>query len=391
MPVTARKNQLYTMALPVLGKRCRWRQVHTTGDTDAKMQRTIKRIYRKHHIVGGCVQLIRSGEMAECYYAGNASLHPAKSVQPDTVFRTASIAKAVCALLVMRLQTQGKLSVEEDVSAFWHTKIRNPYHPDVPIPLGSLLSHSAGIKDSPRYFRSFQENITADEILSDNESYLDAQPYTQFRYSNFAAGLIGSLLESRFQLSFETLIQRELFQPLGIDATFDICKADISRLANSYRVLPARQQAAFSAAERLRSSHPVDVPDPQHHFLLASGNLYITAADMAKLCLLVMHGGIHDGKQFINNTSLTNLLVPQGSDTSRWPGMRHAMGLFALDDTAVSQRVLHGHQGFAYGAVNGFFFDDNGNGFVSFNSGASEARIGRLSLLNRDLIRVLLP
>ena len=53
--------------------------------------------------------------------------------------------------------------------------------------------------------------------------------------------------------------------------------------------------------------------------------------------------------------------------------------------------MLHGHQGFAYGAVNGFFFDDKGNGFVSFNSGASEQRIGRLSLLNRDLIRVLLP
>jgi hypothetical protein len=67
------------------------------------------------------------------------------------------------------------------------------------------------------------------------------------------------------------------------------------------------------------------------------------------------------------------------------------MGLFLLEDKSVTARRLHGHQGFAYGAVNGFFFDDDGNGFVSFNSGASEARTGRLSCLNKDLIRVFLP
>ena len=67
-------------------------------------------------------------------------------------------------------------------------------------------------------------------------------------------------------------------------------------------------------------------------------------------------------------------------------GLRHGMGLFTLEDQSVSPRRLYGHQGFAYGAVNGVFFDGEGNGFVSFNSGASEQRVGRLSCLNRDLI-----
>ena len=132
MPVTPRKNQLYAAALPILGKRCRWQRVETTGG-DAGRRQAMQRILRKHHVVGGCVQVIRSGQAAELYYAGYAKLKPRMAVQPDTLFRTASIAKAVCALLVFRLQTLGKLSVDEDIAAFWHSAIRNPHFPDTPI------------------------------------------------------------------------------------------------------------------------------------------------------------------------------------------------------------------------------------------------------------------
>ena len=245
--------------------------------------------------------------------------------------------------------------------------------------------------DTPAYFRSFGEGMSADEILADTASFANVKPYERFQYSNFGAGLIGSLLEYRFQQSIEELIQTELLQPLGISATVDITKANINRLANSYRVLPPGKEAAFDAAARLCSAQPITAPNPQRHFLLMSGNLFIAAEEMAKLCLLVMRGGTVDGTQFISKASLRNLLTPIGGGTEHWPGIRHGMGMFLLDDAAVSSRILHGHQGFAYGAVNGFFFDDDGNGFVSFNSGASEQRVGRLSLLNRDLIQELLP
>ena len=66
--------------------------------------------------------------------------------------------------------------------------------------------------------------------------------------------------------------------------------------------------------------------------------------------------------------------------------MRHGMGLLTIQDPSIHPGTLWGHQGFAYGAVNGVFFDQDGNGFVSLNSGASERRTGHLALLNRDLI-----
>ena len=74
-----------------------------------------------------------------------------------------------------------------------------------------------------------------------------------------------------------------------------------------------------------------------------------------------------------------------------WPekavNMRHGMGLLTLDDPGVCGRTLWGHQGFAYGAVNGVFFDEEGSGFACLNSGVSEQRHGHLAVINRDLIR----
>ena len=389
MPVSPQKNRLYAMALPLIGRRSRWRHAVATGETDPDTLQAVEHVWKTYHTVGGCVQRIRGGQLAETYTAGHSVLHPPQPVQPNTIFRTASIAKAVCALLVMRLQTLGKLRVEEDISDFWEHPIRNPRYPDTSIPLGSLLSHTSGMVDSPRYFRSFMENITADDLLSDDQSFLPYQPYRHFRYSNLGAGLIGSLLEARFQKSFEMLIQQELFRPLQVEATFDICKTDSNRVANSYRVLPQRKDPDFDAQQRRQTAAPIDTSDPQRRFLLASGNLYITARDMAKLCLVMMDGRV-DGKAFLDGKSLHDLRTLDPAGDPPKPGMIHGMGLFSLMDKQVLARRLYGHQGFAYGVVNGFFFDEKGDGFVSFNSGASEQRVGRLSCLNRDLIRILL-
>ena len=310
---------------------------------------------------------------------------------PDTVFRTASIAKLVCALLVMRLQTLGQLQLEEDISVFWGKPIRNPHHPEQPIPLGSLLSHTSGMVDTPAYFHSFRQDTEVSDLLTDPALFADRKPYERFQYSNFAAGLIGCLLERRFGVSLETLMQRELFEPLTADATFDLSTLGGRRIASSYRVLPASRVPDFDAAARFRAASPLDQPDPERHYLLASGNLYLTAQALGRLCLPLMNGGLIGGMPFLNASALDAMTAP----LTAWPEpevrMRHGMGLLEVDDRRIHPHRLSGHQGFAYGAVNGVFWDERGNGFVSLNAGASERRLGHLSCLNRDLIRLCIP
>jgi len=391
MPVGTAKNLLYGLALPVLGTRCRWKGVHVAGETETDLSHPLERAFRRNRVVGGCVQVLRGGQPAECCYAGNATLSPLSPVTPDTAFRTASIAKMACALLVMRLQTLGRLTVNEDISAFWGDPIRNPNHPDTPIPLASLLSHTSGIVDSPLYFTSFHDTVTVRRILADGGCFSARKPFEKFRYSNFAAGLIGCLLEKRFGESLEALAQRELFAPLGVRATFDLSTLSPAVTADDYRVLPPSHGPAFSAAARIRSAAPLTAPDPQTHYLLASGGLFLTAEALARLALPLVNGGRLNGEPFLSPEAVSQMKTP----VTDWPEpavrMRHGMGLLELDDRAVCSRRLYGHQGFAYGAVNGVFFDEEGNGFASLNSGAGERRTGHLSCLNRELIAVCLP
>lgn len=374
MPIGTFKNACYGLALPVLGKRCQW-----------KAQTPVEKALYRRHVVGTCVQRFEKGKLTDCHCVGYATLEGEKRpVQPDTFFRSASIAKMAVALLVFRLQTLGRLHVQQDISDLAGEKIRNPHCPDAPITLGMLLSHTSTLMDSPAYFHSYQEPVALADLLSDPQVWLPTVPGISFRYSNLAAGMTASLLEKQFGESIETLMQRELLEPLHIRATFDLSALPEGLVADGYRVLPDGR--AFEAEKRRREAKSLLEPDPQYHYLLAAGGLYLPAPELARLALTAWNG--HNG--FLDEQSLGQLHHP----IARWPErqvpMAHGMGLLKLTDKRVCPQPVWGHQGFAYGAVNGVFFDENGNGFAQMNSGASEQRTGHLALVNRDLLRLLM-
>ncbi len=380
MPVGTVKNLLYGLALPVLGQRPVWRVPRGGTTADA-----VARALWRSRCVGACVQRLERGNLGECICVGYAALEPVKRpVAPDTVFRTASVAKMVTALLVFRLQTLGRLDVTEEIGDLLGRRVRNPHCPDAPITLGMLLSHTSSIVDSPAYFAAFGRGTPLGELLADPQSYLSAVPGTTFRYSNLAAGMVASLLEKRFDVSFEQLMQRELLEPLGVSGTFDPSGLDAADVADSYRVMPASR--AFCAEQRIASAEPMKEPDPERRYLPAAGNLFITAPELARLALVAWGGG--DG--FLDARSVEEMRRPVAGWPEKAVNMRHGMGLLTLDDPAVCSRTLWGHQGFAYGAVNGVFFDGQGNGFVLLDSGCSEQRVGHLAQVNRELIRLCL-
>ena len=380
MPAGNLKNTLYQLALPFLGLRSPISSVQ--GGTENENAR-LCRLLKAQHAVGACIQRFEKGRPTECFVAGNARMEP--SVQPvtaETIFRTASIAKMVTALLVFRLQTLGKLNVCEELSTFLGESVQNPHYPEAPITLGMLLNHTSSIVDSPAYFASFQQPVPLMNLLRNPASYSASLPGLHFRYSNFAAGLIGCLLEKRFHQSFEQLAQENLFQPLGVQATFDLSTLKGKPVADSWRVLP--RERCFDAEKRISAAAPLTEADPERHYLLASGSLFLTAEALAKLALVAWNG--HDG--FLSPECLSLMQHP----TVPWPRqevcLRHGMGLLKLDDPTIVKRPLWGHQGFAYGAVNGVFFDEEGSGFVCLNSGVSEQRQGHLAVVNRELIRL---
>jgi CubicO group peptidase (beta-lactamase class C family) len=382
MPVTRWKNRLYRWMLPVFGLHVRLNYARS-GDLPSKALKDLERIFNRHLVVGAALQLIRGGELGPLVVYGNACLGRAVVV-PQTIFRAASITKMVTAVGAMRLVERGVLDLQEPIETYLGFPVRNPMHPEKPITLFQLLSHTSGICDGPGYEQALRSPIPLQTLLKDQQSYIQAAPGEAFRYSNLGAGMVGSVMERATGQSLEALMHELVFDPLEMNASYTLAHwPDAYNVANIYRVLPARKRPVFDADRRFETADPLAAPDPEHHYLIAAGNLFTDAPSLGKLlCVLAKGGG-----PLLSAETISLMKTPVAAYGKHAPFMRHGLGLALMEDQKLCPGRVFGHQGFAYGAAEGVFYHEGtGNGLVFLNSGASELRRDNLACVNRDLI-----
>ena len=128
---------------------------------------------------------------------------------------------------------------------------------------------------------------------------------------------------------------------------------------------------------------PLTQPDPLHHFGHTAGAMYTDAPSLAKLLDLIVQGGFSGDKRIISTELMGEMTRVQASTPTRTYGL----GLVLLNRPAISDKLLLGHQGFAYGCVDGAFIEGGtGRKVIFLNGGASEAREGKLGLVNKDVL-----
>ena len=356
------KATVYRAALEALP--CRMQPHQCTGDAPEDLARAL----RHHHAAGAAVALFdQKGVTGLCLYGSAA---PGQPVTADTAFRCASVSKHITAMAAWRLHEAGQIDLDADVDAYLPCSLRHPAAPDTPVTLRRLLSHTAGIHDGSAYAAACSANPPLEQVMR-GDAHTAA--FGQFEYSNFGAGIAACVLEGMLGRSFEEIMQQTLFAPLGVRASFYAQHVQ-GPLANAYRVLPPRKAPALNAAARRALPPPAPGPDPARHYLLSQGNLYISAPELARLGQELMHP---------RYAPMRRALAPFGARDPRLE-----MGLSTFIVHGVTPQPLYGHQGLAYGAMHGLFYDpDAGRGFVLLTSGASEAREWVLSDLNIAMIR----
>ena len=369
---------LYRLALHILPK------TGKINDSDFSEVDTkkIERILRKHRCVGAALCSFDETGVRNTLTFGVAHT-PDTAVNRDTVFRAASVSKFVTALGAMKLKEQGRLDLDRDVNEYLPFPIRHPKAPETPLTLRMLLSHTAGIHDGTDYNSCIAKGVPLTDLLK-GDSFTEHLPGTAWEYSNFGAGIAGAVMEAATNTDFEALMQETVFQPLGVTATYYPQKVQ-GDLADAVRILPRSKTPNFNAAERRsRVLPPVEV-NPEKHYNLAHGALCVSAPELAKLGMAGMKTG------FLTVESLNEMrrvVTPFGE---RARNLSQGLGTFVLEDERICMRPLYGHQGMAYGAVHGLFFDpETQKGFALLTTGASEARRGVLADLNAEMICMLL-
>lgn len=367
---------LYRLALPLLPVRGRL----NASSLPPAMGRDLSRILRRYRCVGAGLCLFDESGLNGSLFFGRA--RRGMPAGPQTVYRAASISKFASALCAMRLQEQGRVSLDADVNGYLPFSLRHPSAPDTPITLRMLLSHTAGLHDGAAYNAGIARGETLGVILT-GDSFCAHGPGQGWEYSNLGAGIAGTVLEAATGTDFEQLMQETVFQPLGIAASFYPQKLS-APLANAYRILPPGRSPALDGAKRQARPLPPAEVNAQRHYALAHGNLCLSVEGLARLGTAGMAPG------FLSTGSLRDMRRPIADFGARADNLSQGIGTFILQDAALSPRPLYGHQGMAYGAVHALFFDPAiGQGMALLTAGASEARRGVLADLNAAVIRYL--
>lgn len=161
------------------------------------------------------VGYVRAGEAPVVRAFGMARLQPAQPAQPSMAFAIGSVSKQFLAALMLKLQEEGRLSLDDPVAKYFPDLTRSG-----DISLRALLSHTSGYSDYyPQDYLpdSMKKPITPQEILGVwAQRPLDFEPGSKWQYSNTNYVLAGAVVEKVTGQSLATVMRQKILEPLGL-------------------------------------------------------------------------------------------------------------------------------------------------------------------------------
>lgn len=371
MPTTAFRNLLYRSALPLLSPSPRGRMTHTCGGHPIDLS-AYERILCRHHVLGSSLLLTDGAVSAS---VDTSVRQPCHQAHERTLYRVASITKMATALVTLKLAEEGAFALDDPIAPLLPDALHLPALEGVTV--RHLLCHTSGLRDTPAYSEALQQGLSFHHVLC-SPGVRGSQTMV---YCNFGFGLLGCLMEAVTGQSLEEVFQQRLFRPLGMEATLDASTLDESRIMPISRVLPYHpgQEVTITALGR----RSITSADPLCHFGHTAGAMYTNCTSLSRLLLLLSCHGALEGQQLWQEESIRQMMTQHSASSGR----QYGLGLVILHRPELSQHRLFGHQGFAYGCVDGAFFEEGtGRQVIFLNSGCSEARERRLGLCNKALL-----
>ena len=374
MPTTPLRNLTYRAALPFLAPSVRGRLIHSADGQSLDLD-AYTRFLCRYHVHGASLRLVSGDQSASVFTSVRDGMHTADA---STFFRVASLTKMATSLLTLHLVSEGAFALDAPVSDLLCL--------DVPalrgITLRHLLSHTSALRDIPAVDRALLAGGTLEEVLRSPDVRV-GDPGV-FSYCNLGFGIIGCVLEKVTGTSIRSLFQDQLFSPLDMRATLDASTLRDDEIMPVTRILP--YHPGHDVRKTALGKRPLDTPDPERHFGHTAGAMYTDAVSVEKLLSCIRTGTGASGT-YLPDSLVEEMHRVHAVYGRRSPTLSYGLGLLFVQDPRLSPHRFLGHQGLAYGCVDGAFWEEHTSRTMIFlNGGCSEGRVGMLTCSNRDLI-----
>jgi len=183
---------------------------NTTIDKAEKIDELVS-LYSDYDGFNGSVLVAHEGEIIYKKGFGLANMEWDIPNQTDTKFMIASITKPFTAMLIMQLVAENKLDLHKPIST---------YLPNYPkkngnqITIHHLLTHSSGLSDGPNDGKKY--NQPKDMVNQFSELPLKFKSGKRFSYSNGGYTLLGYIIETITEKTYEDVLKDKIFNPLNM-------------------------------------------------------------------------------------------------------------------------------------------------------------------------------
>jgi CubicO group peptidase (beta-lactamase class C family) len=275
--------------------------------------------------------------------AGLRTLDQTAAMTPDTVFRIASMTKAITSVAAMQLVERGKLKLDEPVpgidptlaspqvlegfDASGEAKLRPAKRP---ITLRHLLTHTAGFgyeqwdPSLNRYTKTAGLPPRATGKLVTIRMPLVFDPGDRWLYG-INTDWVGRLVEATSGQPLDVYFRDNIFSPLGMnDSGYQPAAEQRARQARLYT-----RQADGSLALQ-----PLETVPAAPEFWSGGGPLYSTPRDYLIFLQMLLHGGSVNGVQLLKPETVTEMHrnatgnIPCGVLKTEMPGLSNDVNFF---------------------------------------------------------------
>ncbi len=301
---------------------------------------------------------------------GKSNLEDDVDADEHSMFRIGSTSKMFVSLSVLKLVEEGRLSLDDELSALApDVEFENRWEDTDPVRLVHLLEHTTGWDDIhlPEYAHNVPSPVSLKEGLDyhPHSRVSRWKPGSRSSYCNAGPPVAAYIVESVTGQEFEQYVDENFFRPMRMESmtyrlSDDVKEKGVTLYANGNKP-----------------------QDYWHIIMRPSGSINASASDMARFLGLFVNRGVADGRRLVSAESMERMETV-GSTSAARAGQQAGYGLSNYSSTHKSW-VYRAHDGGVNGGVTEFaYLPDAKVGHAIMTNSDDFETFGKISDLIRD-------